>query len=112
MLVVDGVAVAPLEMALSRKQRRRGLLKREGIEGVMAFPGINAVHTIGMRFAIDVAFCGIEIAGHHTVLRVKTMQPRRVGLPVQGCHMLLEAESGAFQRWGLHEGSIIEVPLP
>ena len=109
MLVVDGVAVAPLEMAISRKQRRRGLLKRDGIDGVMAFPGINAVHTIGMRFAIDVAFCGIEIAGHHTVLRVKTMQPRRIGLPVQGCHLVLEAEAGAFQRWDLHEGSIIEV---
>ena len=111
MLVVDGVVVAPLEMALSRKQRRRGLLKRDGIDGVMVFAGINAVHTIGMRFAIDVAFCGIEIAGHHSVLRVRTMQPHRVGLPVRGCHLLLEAESGAFQRWGLHEGSIIEVPL-
>lgn len=107
-LVVDGVAVAPLEMAITRKQRRRGLLKRDVIDGVMAFPGINAVHTIGMRFAIDVAFCGIEIAGHHTVLRVKTMQPRRIGLPVQGCHLVLEAESGAFQRWGLRQGSIIE----
>ena len=44
--------MAPLEMALSRKQRRRGLLKRDGIDGVMVFAGINAVHTIGMRFAI------------------------------------------------------------
>ena len=77
--MVDGVVVAPLEMALSRKQRRRGLLKRDGIDGVMVFAGINAVHTIGMRFAIDVAFCGIEIAGHHRVLRVRTMQPRRRG---------------------------------
>ena len=98
-----------METAATRTQRRTGLLGRHGIDGVMAFPGINAVHTIGMRFAIDVAFCGIEIGGHHSVLRVRTMSARRVGLPVRGCHLVLEAEAGSFARWSLRQGSIIEV---
>ena len=98
-----------METAATRTQRRTGLLRRDGIEGVMAFPGINAVHTMGMRFAIDVAFCGIEIGGHHSVLRVRTMSPRRVGLPVRGCHLVLEAEAGSFARWSLRQGSIVAV---
>lgn len=39
-------------------ERLRGLLGRDGLPPgeAMAFPRCNAIHTIGMRFAIDVAF--------------------------------------------------------
>ena len=40
----------------------RGLLGRDGLpEGeVFAFPRCRAVHTVGMRFAIDIAFLDAE----------------------------------------------------
>lgn len=39
-------------------ERMRGLLGRDGLPPgeAMAFPRCNAIHTLGMRFPIDVAF--------------------------------------------------------
>ena len=41
-------------------ERVRGLLGRDGLAPgeAMAFPRCNAIHTVGMRFPIDVAFLG------------------------------------------------------
>ena len=42
------------------RDRLRGLLGRDGLARgeAMAFPRCGAVHTVGMRFPIDVAFLG------------------------------------------------------
>jgi uncharacterized protein len=63
------------------------------------------VHTIGMRFAIDVAYVDAE----GTVLRVRTMRPHRVDLPERKATMVIEAEAGAFERWGLAVGQTVEI---
>jgi uncharacterized membrane protein (UPF0127 family) len=109
-LLVGAIDVGPVEVASTRAARRKGLLGRDGIQGAMAFPGINAVHTIGMRFPIDVAFChGASGDDRFEVIRVRTVPPRRIGLPVGRCTLVLEAEAGSFERWGVRAGVQVEL---
>jgi hypothetical protein len=104
-LAVDGVVVATVEVAASRAARRRGLLGRDSIIGALMISQCRMVHTIGMRFAIDVAH--VDATG--TVLRTTAMHPRRLGRPVPAASAVLEAELGAFERWGLRRGSQVTV---
>ena len=67
--------LASLEVAESGADRRRGLLGRDGIDGALLLQPARSVHTLGMRFAIDVAHLGPD----GTVLRVATMKPWRIG---------------------------------
>lgn len=60
-LLRDDKVLASLEVADSRSARRRGLLGRDGFEGVLLFEGTRSVHSVGMRFPIDVAFCGPDL---------------------------------------------------
>ena len=104
-LVAGDRVVASLEIAETRKDRRRGLLGRDGIEGALLIDPARSVHTVGMRFAIDVAHCDREMR----VLRVRTMRRGRIGLPVRGAHKVIEAEEGSFRRWGIEPGVELEV---
>lgn len=98
--MIDG-----LEVAATRRARGRGLLGREGIDGALWLPGVRSVHTAGMRFTIDVAWLGDD----GRVLRLRTMRPWRVSGWVQGAAGVVEAEGGAFARWGLQVGSLVAV---
>ncbi|MFZ9628482.1 MAG: DUF192 domain-containing protein [Ilumatobacteraceae bacterium] len=104
-LVSDGRVLASAERATDRSSRMRGLLRRNGVEGAFVIPQCRWVHTIGMRFAIDVAH--LDADGH--VLRTVRMVPNRVGAPMRHAHTVVEAEAGAFARWGLRVGDTIEV---
>lgn len=97
-------AVAPLEVASTRRARERGLLGRDGIEGALLLSPARGVHTLGMRFAIDVAFLDRELR----VVAVRTMRPGRLGLPRPSARHVLEAEAGAMARWGLEPGTRVE----
>jgi uncharacterized membrane protein (UPF0127 family) len=107
-LLRDGKVLASLEVASSRPERRRGLLGRDGLEGALLIEGSKSVHTIGMRFPIDVAHLDAE----GTVLRTTTMSRNRIGLPVLRASCVLEAEAGAFRRWELTAGQVLEVDHP
>lgn len=104
-LLRDGTVLASLEVASTREARRRGLLGREGIEGALLIRPARSVHTLGMRFPIDVA----HLAADGTVLRTTTMARNRIGRPVLHAAMVLEAEAGAFRHWELGEGQLLEV---
>jgi uncharacterized membrane protein (UPF0127 family) len=95
----------PLELAESARARRRGLLGRDGIEGALLLSPANAVHTLGMRFAVDVAYLDRQLR----VLAVRTMRPGRVGLPRPRARHVLEAEAGAMRRWGVRRGVRVTV---
>ncbi len=94
-----------VEVARTRAARRRGLLGRDGIDGVLVLEPCRQVHTIGMRFPVDVAFC--DRSG--VVLRVVTLRPGRVSRPVWRARFVLEAEAGALVRWGLRCGDVVQV---
>jgi uncharacterized membrane protein (UPF0127 family) len=104
-LVKDGHVLASLEVAESRTAKTRGLLGRSGFAGAMLFPKTKSVHSFGMQFVLDVAFLDDE----NTVLRVISLPPNRV----TGFHLhssaVLEAESGAFEAWGIQPGDSLEI---
>jgi uncharacterized membrane protein (UPF0127 family) len=104
-LMRDGDVLASLEIAVSRKERRRGLLGRDGIDGALLLRPTRTVHTLGMRFPIDVAWCD----GDLVVLRVARLSRHRLSRPVLHAHAVLEAEAGSFVRWRLAVGDQLEL---
>jgi uncharacterized membrane protein (UPF0127 family) len=104
-LLRDDVVLASLEVADSRARRRRGLLGRDGFEGALLLRPARSVHTLGMRFPIDVAWCDRELV----VLRTARLARHRVSRPVLRCHAVVEAEAGSFARWGLAAGDRLEL---
>lgn len=104
-LVRDGEVLAPLEVAETVAARSRGLLGRDGIDGALLLRPAMSVHTLGMRFDIDVAFCDAELV----VVATTGMSRWRLGAPRLRARSILEAEAGAFERWGLRPGDALEV---
>ena len=97
--------IASLEVASSWRERRKGLSGREGIEGALLLERTRSVHTLGMRFPIDVAHCDADMR----VLRVTTMRANRVGRLVPRAKAVIEAEAGSFKRWGVVLGVELEI---
>ena len=104
-LVRDGDVLATAEVAASAKARRRGLLGRDDVDGVLVIRPCRHVHTAGMRFPIDVAFCD----SRGTVLHTCTMTPWRVSRVVPRAAFAVEARAGAFDRWRLRAGDQLEL---
>jgi uncharacterized membrane protein (UPF0127 family) len=104
-LLRDGEVLASLEVAEARADRRRGLLGRDGIEGALLLCRTRAVHTLGMRFPIDVAWCD----GGLLVLRTATLARQRLSRPLLRARSVIEAEAGSFARWGLRPGDQLEL---
>jgi hypothetical protein len=103
-LLRDGEVLASLEVADERTARRRGLLGRDSIEGALLLVPARSVHTIGMRFPIDVAWLDAEL----TVVRTARLSRNRLSRPVLRAHCVLEAEAGSFARWGVQVGDQLE----
>lgn len=103
-LLRDGEVLAALVVARTVLQRWVGLLGRSEFEGAMLFPNTRAVHTLGMRFPIDVAFVDRTLR----VVDTAVMVPWRVGRP-RWCSSVLEAEAGAFERWRLQPGDQLDM---
>ena len=77
-LVCEGHVLASAERADDRRSRARGLLGRSGISGALVLSQCRSVHTLGMKFAIDVA----HLDGEGTVLKITHMRRNRIGVPV------------------------------
>jgi uncharacterized membrane protein (UPF0127 family) len=104
-LVSDDRVLASLEVAGSSGARRRGLIGRDGIQGALLLRPARSIHTLRMRFPIDVAYCDADLI----VIRTATINPNRVGFPVWRARAVIEAEAGSFARWGLRPGDALEV---
>ena len=101
--------LASVEIADDRSSRRRGLLGRSGVEGELLLPSCRSVHTFGMRFPIDVALCDEAGPDELVVRTMRTLRPRRVTMPRLRATVVIEAEAGAFARWGLVSGQKLVV---
>ena len=97
--------LASAEVAVTRKLRRRGLVGRDDLDGVLVLRPCRQVHTFGMHFPIDVAFCDRE----GFVLHVSNMKAGRVSRYVFRAYFAIEATAGSFERWKIGVGDIIEV---
>ncbi len=104
-LLRDGEVLASLELATTRADRRKGLLGRDGIEGAMLLTPARSVHSLGMRFPLDVAWCDHDLR----VVRVARLPRHRMTRPVGRAHAVLEAEAGSFARWNLAVGDALEL---
>jgi uncharacterized membrane protein (UPF0127 family) len=104
-LVTEGRVLASCETADDRRSRGRGLLGRDAIEGAMLLTRCRWVHTIGMRFPLDVAYLDNE----GVVVKTVHMRRHRVGVPVWRARSVVEAQEGAFGRWGLRVGDVVEL---
>ncbi|WP_433892107.1 DUF192 domain-containing protein [Streptomyces sp. CA-111067] len=102
-------AEVPVRIAASYRARTRGLLGREGITGALLLTPASSVHTVRMRFAIDVAYLDRRLR----VLAVVTMPPGRLGRPRLRSRHVLEAEAGALASWGVRRGVRLDLtPAP
>jgi len=104
-LVRHGEVLCTLEVPAGIAGRARGLLGRDGIDGAILLRPTRSVHTLGMRFPIDVAFCDKGFI----VLDTVCMAPNRVGRPRLRARSVIEAEAGAFERWRLVPGDQLEI---
>ncbi|MDQ3468618.1 MAG: DUF192 domain-containing protein [Actinomycetota bacterium] len=104
-LVSDARVLASAEVAEDRRSRRRGLLGRDGLEGALVLTNCKWVHTMGMRFPLDVAYLDDD----GVVLKAVRMPRHRLGAPVSNATWVVEATAGAFERWNLGVGDVVEL---
>jgi hypothetical protein len=102
----DAVLAEAAGVAATSAARRKGLLGRERLaegEGLWIAP-CEAVHTWGMKFAIDVVY----LDRRRRVLKVRpSLPPWRIS----GClraHSVLELPAGTAQRTGTRPGDQLE----
>ena len=104
-LVSEARVLASADVAATSRDRRKGLRGRRTVEGAFVIPDCRWVHTLGMKVPIDVAY--VDEAG--VVLKIVRMSRWRVGAPVPKAKWLIEAATGAFERWGLSIGDVVEL---
>ncbi len=104
-LVRDGRVLASLEVPVGRKGKAKGLLGRRGLEGAMLIRPACSVHTVGMKFDLDVALLDED----SVVIKTLRVRRHRVTAPMWRARSVLEAEAGAFNQWELKIGDELEI---
>jgi uncharacterized membrane protein (UPF0127 family) len=96
------VVASHVDMALTRTERRQGLLGRDALasDAAMFIAPCFAIHTIGMAFPIDVAF--LDGRGH-IVRMVHNLQPWRLAASLNGC-AVVEFAAGKLKDEQLNVG--------
>jgi uncharacterized protein len=104
-LLCDGQLVAPVTVAVLDMERSAGLLGQDSLRGALLLEGAHHVHTFGMHFPLDVAFCDRRLR----VFDVITLARNRLSRPRIRSRFVLEATAGAFQKWGISPRSQLSV---
>lgn len=107
-LLRGDTVLASVEVADRAAKRSRGLLGRDHLDGALLLTPAKAIHTVGMRFPIDVAY----LDGDYRVLETHRVVPHRVCRPRWRARSVLEAEAGAFARWSLRAGDELTIHGP
>jgi len=94
------------QVADSSRTRRTGLLKHTTLprgEGLWIVP-CEAIHTFGMKFAIDVAYLDRK----RKILKVRhSVAPRRISACLRA-HSVLELPAGVLESTGTEAGDVLE----
>ena len=104
-IVDNGRVLASAELLDSPRARAKGLLGRPGVAGVVVLHPCRWIHSIGLRFPIDVAYLDRD----GKVIKVSQVGRHRLCAPVWHARTVIEAEAGAFARWELRVGDVIEI---
>ena len=96
------VIATSVEVARTSATRRRGLLGRQGLRpgSAIVITRCNAIHTIGMQFAIDVAFVDADGCVRKIVYRLR---PWRMAMAPRAW-AVIELAAGGLHRESLHVG--------
>lgn len=107
-LLRGGDVLASAEVAEAWADRARGLIGHSSYDGALLLRHTRSVHSVGMRFPLDVAFLDREL----TLVATSRLRPWGVALPRRGgCHVLV-AQAGSFERWRLRTGDQLEIREP
>ena len=103
----NGETLASVWHATGYFARLRGLLGRTiAPEGGMLLTPCNAIHMIGMRYAIDAVYLDKE----GSVLRAdEAVQPGRICPMQRGARHVLELPEGSIKRHSIQLGDRLEV---
>lgn len=102
----SGTVLMDLMLARGFRARMKGLLGTNSLpENLGLLLDGRQVHTIGMRYPIDVVY----LASDGTVLRVREMAPWRVGPLVPKARWIVELSSGGAKRLGIREGDTLRI---
>lgn len=96
------VVASTVELALTRKVRRKGLLGRDRLEAdtAMLISPCCSVHTVSMRFPIDVVFVDRE---GRAVRLVHALQPWRLAASFRA-RAVIELAAGRLRACGVEVG--------
>jgi uncharacterized membrane protein (UPF0127 family) len=97
-LVGEGGLHLEVEVAERRRERMRGLLRRVRLppgHGLL-IPNARSVHSVGMRFPLDVAFLDDDLV----VLAVERVPPGRLLAVRRRARHVLECPAGSGPRTG------------
>ncbi|WP_311497560.1 DUF192 domain-containing protein [uncultured Mobiluncus sp.] len=100
--MVESERFVPVYVTKNRRDRNQGLLYSASTPGIVWITKCNGIHTIAMRFTIDVAY----MDRHNRILEIVTYPPGRIGRPRFRASSVLEAQPGTFAELGLKPGVI------
>ena len=106
-LLCQAQVLSSLNIADCARTRRRGLIGQIEIETPLLIDSCKWIHTFGVKCSLDVAYLDSEFK----VIKIQTIKPRRIALPVFGASHVLEAGAGTFENWGLVIGHTLETRL-
>lgn len=104
-LVSDGRVLAAARRAMTRAERRRGLIGVPTVNEPLVIEPCSWIHTLGMRTAIDVVY----VSHDGIVLSTSSMRPWRVGPLTRQAHFIVEAAPGSIERWNVRPGDKLEI---
>jgi uncharacterized membrane protein (UPF0127 family) len=107
-LVSDGRVLASANIADTAQAKRRGLIGQTDMQTALVITPCRWIHTVGMRFALDIAY----LDANGIVVKVQRVNKHRIPLPDFSARTVIEAKAGSFERWGLQLGATIETRTP
>ena len=103
--MVNGTRViASVNIASARVDKRRGLKAFEDASIPLVIQSCNWVHSIGMKFPIDVVY----LDENDVIIDIAPLKQNRIALPRRRAVRVVETAPGAFRHWGLTMGDRIE----
>lgn len=104
-LIHDTRVLASANLARTRRERRRGMKDFPDASLPLVIQPCNWVHSIGMRFPVDVVYLDADDA----IVDIALLKPGRVALPRRRAARVIETQPNACRHWGLAMGDVIRV---
>lgn len=102
-LIHEHKVLASANLAVTRRERRRGLRAFPDASVPLIIPDCRWVHSFGMRFPIDVAYLDVN----DTIIAIRPLRPNRLARPVMRATRVVETKPNAFRHWNIRVGDVL-----